>query len=328
MLPQGVAAITELSIGAKILYASLFSLAMKYGKAFAYKKTLKGYLGNPSERTLLRWQNELINEGLLRVLQKGRGMANTYYFLRHPALGNATADEFKPGPRPLYRDRQHGTQTIVTEKEGLYIFEDRLREWCEVSVSGGFMEFPRPGIKIKPALRKELELKWQKQYSEAVINGTAKITMSGENEFGTNIQSSEDASNVITTVSSNNEYSSDSQTQNASSASLDYDAVFGGKVPLGMDPIASKLSNEPVEYMSQSGKVMKAPSSRACYLASLKKRKEREAEREKIIATIRGNDSQELKQTSGPIIQGNITEPQKIKNVHEQIRQELVSMFS
>lgn len=278
MLPQGVAAITELSTGAKILYSSLFSLAMKYGKAFAYKKTLKGYLGNPSERTLLRWQNELINEGLLRVLQKGRGMANTYYFLRHPALGNATADEFKPGPRPLYRDRQHGTQTIVTEEEGLYIFEDRLREWYEVNVRGGFMELPKPGIKIKQAVRKELELKWQKRYVEDVINGTAKITMPGENELGINIQSSEDANNVITTVSSNSEYSSESQTRNASSASLDYDAVFEGKFPLGMDPIASKMSNEPVEYMSQSGKIIKAPSSRECYLAEMKRKKEREEE--------------------------------------------------
>jgi hypothetical protein len=281
MLPQGVAAITELSIGAKILYASLFSLAMKYGKAFAYKKTLKGYLGNPSERTLLRWQNELINEGLLRVLQKGRGMANTYYFLRHPALGNAKVDEFKPGPRPLYRDRQHGTQTIVTEEEGLHIFEDRLREWYEVNVRGGFMELPKPGIKIKPALRKELELKWQQRYSDAVINGTAKITVPGENELGTNIQSSEDVSHVITTVSSNSGYSSESQAQNTSSASLDYDAVFKGKFPSGMDPIARKLSNERVKYTSQSGEIMTAPSSRECYIAAMKRRKVREEEYKK-----------------------------------------------
>lgn len=262
MLPQGVAALEHLSPGAKILYASLFSLAMKYGKAFAYKETLQQYLGNPSKRTLLRWQNELIDEGLLRVLQKGRGMANSYYFLRHPALGNAEVGEFEPGARPLYRDRKHNTQTIVTEEQGLYIFEDSLREWYEVNSSGGFMELPKPGIKINASQRRELEMKWQRSLADAILNGTSKISPFSSSECNTSSDQGTDTQAL---------------SMNSSTEPLNYDSVFTSESSNAViDEKAMKLSDEPVKTTLPTGRIIQTSSPRACYLAAMKRRKERE----------------------------------------------------
>lgn len=262
MLPQGVAALEHLSPGAKTLYASLFSLAMKYGKAFAYKETLQKYLGNPSKRTLLRWQNELIDEGLLRVLQKGRGMANSYYFLRHPALGNAEVGEFEPGARPLYRDRENNTQTIVSADEGLYIFEDRLREWYEVNSSGGFMELPKPGIKIKPQKRREMETKWQQQLAESYANGVPEISPFARSEHDT----SSDLSTYTQALSIT-----------SSTEPLNYDSVYiSDSSNAVIDEKAMKLSDEPVKTTLPTGRIIQTSSPRACYLAAMKRRKERE----------------------------------------------------
>lgn len=244
-LPHGIAASETLSSGAKLLYATLYTLAQKHDTAFATKEALQKYLGNPSKSSLFRWQKELVNEGLIRVLQKGRGLSNNYYFLRHPLLGNAEVGEFEPGPRKLYRDRQHGTQTIVTEEEGLFIFEDRLREWYEASCRGEFRTLPEPGIKISPAKRRELELKWQQLYAEAIISGTAKIALPDE-------------------VDTSDSAGDDLNYSEASSSNPEED-------------LSLKLSDEPSQLISPTGKVIYGPSSRECYEAAMKRRKEREA---------------------------------------------------
>lgn len=270
MLPQGVAALEHLSPGAKTLYAALFSLAMKYGKAFAYKETLQQYLGNPSKRTLLRWQNELTYEGLLRVLQKGRGMSNSYYFLRHPALGNAEVGEFKPGSRPLYRDRQNNTQTIVTEEEGLYIFEDRLREWYEVNRSGGFMEFPKPGIKLNASKRRELETEWQQRLADAYVNAATTPTLPTYNAMN-NTTSIEDAETQELSTSSTTE-------------PIEHDSIFtSNSSSTAMDERAMKMSDEPVKTTLPTGQVIYGPSPRACFIAAMNRRKEREEREEKLM---------------------------------------------
>jgi hypothetical protein len=242
-LPHSIAGIKTLSTGAKLLYATLFTLAKKHNTAFATQETLSEYLGSPSISTIRRWQKELENEGLIRVLQKGRGLSNNYYFLRHPTLGNAKAGEFEPGPRPLYRDRQHGTQTIVTEAEGLFIFEDNLREWLKVNTNGGFMKLPKPGIKIKVSKRKELEQKYQQMYVDHILGGYAKSEVL-ENTKTTTVPSIEE--------------------------------MFAKASKNSVDSIAMTLSDEPVETTLPTGEIIKGPSSRACYEAEMKRRRENE----------------------------------------------------
>jgi hypothetical protein len=241
-VPQSVAAMPHLSAGAKLLYGALMTLGQSTGKAFASKEYFKNHLGNPSKSTLYRWQTELKDEGLIRVLQRGRGISNIYYFLRHPALGNAEVGEFEPGPRPLYRDRQRGTQTIVTEDKGLQIFEDNLRDWLEVNTSGGFMELPKPGIKIKAAKRKELEQKYQQMYVDYIVSGYAKSEVT-ETSKETVVPSIEE--------------------------------IFA-KASNPANNIAMTLSDEPVEVTLPTGEIIKGPSSRACYEGEMKRRRENE----------------------------------------------------
>lgn len=263
-LPHGIAASETLSTGAKILYATLFTLGKKHDTAFATKEALQKFLGNPSKSALFRWQKELVNEGFIRVLQKGRGLSNNYYFLRHPALNNADIGEFEAGPRPLYRDRKYNTQTIVSEEEGLYIFEERLREWYEVNTNGGFMELPKPGFKMKASQRHELESKWQKRLSDDVVNGKVKLTPIND-----------------TATSTHNEV----QTLNTASGTepQNYDAVFtNDSSNMGLNDIKMKLSDEPVKTTLPSGQILYGPSSHACYIAEMKRRKENEARNEEI----------------------------------------------
>lgn len=241
-LPQSIAAMPNLSEGAKLLYGALMTLGQTKGKAFASKAYLQKHLGNPSKSTLYRWQTELKNEGLIRVLQRGRGVSNIYYFLRHPALGNAEVGEFKPGPRPLYRDRKHGTQTIVTEDEGLKIFEDNLRDWLKVNTSGGFMELPKPGIKVNASKRKELEHKYFQMLAAHTISGYEKDEVKSMTKG--EVPSIEEVFAKATDDSANNR--------------------------------ALTLSDEPVAVTLPTGQVIKGPSPRACYEGEMKRRRENE----------------------------------------------------
>lgn len=143
-LPQCIAADEQLSLGAKLLYATLFTLSQKHNTAFATKEVLQEKLGNPSKSSLFRWQRELVDAGLLRVLQKGRGQSNNYYLLRNHILGNAEEGEFEDGARYLYRNKKTGTQTIVSEEEARYIFKTEVNEWFDKAIEGEIETFPKP----------------------------------------------------------------------------------------------------------------------------------------------------------------------------------------
>lgn len=254
MLPQPVAADKSLSQGAKLLYAVLFGLARNRGTAFARQDTLGSFISK-STRMVNRYQNELVNAGLIRVLQKGKGLPNNYYLLRHPMLGNAAKGEFEPGARPLYRNRQAGTQTIVTEDEGKHIYEDMLRDWYEASCRGEYVEFPKPGIKLPSEVRKEMEAKWRQQYLDAVVAGEAVISLPGEELPSTHSAGVEELRTESTT------------------APLDYDAVFDSDSSDTRDtnPVL-KLSNKPSELRGPHGDSIIGPSSRELYEAAMKRK--------------------------------------------------------
>jgi hypothetical protein len=171
MLPRGIAQLEGLSNDAKLLYAALFTLSMKYDTAFATKETLQEYLGNPSKSSLYRWQAELVNAGLLRVLQKGRGLSNNYYFLRHPALGNAEEGEFELGARYLYRSKQYNTQTIVSEEEARAIFKDEIREWYNDGLSGNVQPFPKPSWPFNRVQYSKYRKEWEDRLNAELVNG-------------------------------------------------------------------------------------------------------------------------------------------------------------
>lgn len=144
MVPKVIMAHASLSLGAKMLYGVLMGLAGNYGTAYPSRKKLQQFLGNPSEKTLYRWQQELVKAGLIRVLQKGRGLSNNYYFLRSPLFGNAEEGEFEEGARYLYRNKKHGTQTIVSENDARYMFKQEVQEWFDDALAGNTYAFPKP----------------------------------------------------------------------------------------------------------------------------------------------------------------------------------------
>jgi hypothetical protein len=93
-IPRSIAAISDkkLSAGAKLLYAVLSTRASGYGACWPYKRTLQDDLGGVSLKTIYRWQRELIEAGLLRVKQKGRGISNNYYFLKSDLINDFNPD--------------------------------------------------------------------------------------------------------------------------------------------------------------------------------------------------------------------------------------------
>lgn len=271
MLPKPVAADTTLSPGAKLLYATLFGLANGSGAAFATQKKLSDHLGK-STRMINRYKEELEQAGLIRVLQRGRGLSNHYYLLRHPMLGNAEEGEFEPGVRPLYRDRQYNTQTIVSKEDGLFIYEDRLREWFEASCAGVIAELPKPGFKISKVERMRLETKYTTLLAIAVASGRTVAAPTDEAELSSTAVLTEEVGkqSIFTAAPSN--------------ASLDYDAIFALDSNSNNNT-AIKLSSKPTELTGPHGGIIKGPSSQECYEAAMKRRKKKIGPRFIIFAT-------------------------------------------
>jgi hypothetical protein len=130
-IPKALAENEHLSPGAKLLYGVLVGLVSKRGTAWPKKETLQKHLGNPSVKTLYRWQRELVDAQLLRVHQKGRGLPNNYYLLRHPLLENTYTGQFDGTPRYVYTDPVTGERTLKTQKECWGEFFPVLNEWLE-----------------------------------------------------------------------------------------------------------------------------------------------------------------------------------------------------
>lgn len=143
-VPKPLVAYEGLSLGAKLLYGALVGLAGKYGTAYPTQQALQTLLGGPSLKTIYRWQQELVNKGLIRVKQKGRGLSNNYYFLRSPILENAHEGEFKSGPRFIFTDPNTGEDLTVTKEEAELIFSTIVKGWYRNCTEGMITEFPKP----------------------------------------------------------------------------------------------------------------------------------------------------------------------------------------
>jgi Helix-turn-helix domain len=143
-LPRGVLKSKSLSAGAKLLYATLIGFNVKgYGTVFPKKSTLREAMGYPSLKTLYRWQNELVNVGLIRVHQKGKGLPNNYYFLRSPMVDNAAEGEFEEGGRFRHINWRTGERQYVNESDGRTLFQMDVESWLEWGDSNPDT-FPKP----------------------------------------------------------------------------------------------------------------------------------------------------------------------------------------
>jgi hypothetical protein len=129
-MPKDVLKEETLSTGAKLLYGVLGGLAGKYGTSYPSKATLRKYLGNPSLATMYRWQQELVNAHLIRVRQKGRGLSNNYYFLKHPLIPESNPTESN---ERLYavKDKLTGERVLRTHQQCMSEFVLTLEEWVE-----------------------------------------------------------------------------------------------------------------------------------------------------------------------------------------------------
>lgn len=145
-LPRGVLKSKTLSPGAKLLYATLIGFNVSgYGTVYPKKSTIREVMGNPSLKTLYRWQSELVDVGLIRVHQKGKGLPNNYYFLRSPMVDNAAEGEFDGGGRFRYVNYRTGVQKYVNESEARKLFQEDVEDWLlrdwEPADPG---DFPKP----------------------------------------------------------------------------------------------------------------------------------------------------------------------------------------
>lgn len=166
MLPKGIAICEHLSTGAKLLYAVLGGLAGKGGVAYPKKETLKKHMGNPSEKTLYRWQKELERMHLIRVLQKGRGLSNNYYFVRTSWIQESLLEDDDGIRRHIYVDPDTKERSLLTHYEYMSRFIEAAEEW---SRTGKKMGKPFPKMYAGYPRSDYLEMKsWYQTPSEPI----------------------------------------------------------------------------------------------------------------------------------------------------------------
>jgi len=142
--PKKIISDPNLSPGAKLLYIVLFGESHYRGNAWSEHKSIRSSLGDISESTINRWQNELVAAGLIRVLQKGRGISNNYYCLRSPLLENAVEGEFLKGARYKYHNRKTEVVMILNQGEGQFYFDQDIEQWFKDAIEGIEYPFPKP----------------------------------------------------------------------------------------------------------------------------------------------------------------------------------------
>lgn len=152
-IPEWLEEMTEISDGAKIVYARLARYAGKDGSAFPKQQTLANATGKPL-RTLKRCLKELCDNGLLESKQRGLGMPNVYFFLEHPAMKDnvlflevpPTARQEVPPVAQAYKENQFKSMDI--ERQIVKYFIDK--------VDGKYEALPAPETydNIKAILRK------------------------------------------------------------------------------------------------------------------------------------------------------------------------------
>lgn len=143
-VPRGVMQSRDLTPGAKLLYATLLGFNVRaYGTVYPKKETIRQAMGNPNLKSLYRWQCELVDVGLIRVLKKGKGLPNNYYFLRSPLLGNAGDTEFTNGPRLKYVNPRTGEREIVSMAGARVAFQDEVNGWADWGNNDPKL-FPKP----------------------------------------------------------------------------------------------------------------------------------------------------------------------------------------
>jgi hypothetical protein len=126
-------------------------------------------MGNPSDSTINRWLKELKDLRLIRVLQKGRGLTNNYYFLRSPILGNMTESEFEEGPKSVYGGRLLDEATLVTGAEAFELFRIEAHEWLRKSRYVGQYSFPKWYGRKDRQLYKSVKQEFDMQLKEKIL---------------------------------------------------------------------------------------------------------------------------------------------------------------
>lgn len=166
-VPQQIARIENLSMGAKLLYGVLLVRAGKYGTAYPSQATLREYLGNISAKTLYNWQRELTDINLIRVHQKGRGLPNNYYLLRTPVLHN--------DPNYPTEEKDFGVYTINGDGQSIKLllpiatarslFLGAVEEWFNQRINGNIhFPFPTPLEKVS-----------KREYNKIKLDAEAKV---------------------------------------------------------------------------------------------------------------------------------------------------------
>lgn len=96
VVSTALAARTELTPGAKLLYARMARYGAQSGECWAKQDRLAADIG-VGERTVRAYIGELKDAGLITSVRRGLGLPNVYQFLRHPWLEEPARPEDSAG---------------------------------------------------------------------------------------------------------------------------------------------------------------------------------------------------------------------------------------
>jgi hypothetical protein len=126
-IPNWLLERTEVSSHAKLVFARLAQYAGKGGESFPHQKTLAGEIGL-NDKTMRRGLSELIEAKVIESQQNGMGKPNSYFFLRHEWMKDASS--LDTGVQPSLDTGDH---TVWTRASKLPI-EKRIKEENQASL--------------------------------------------------------------------------------------------------------------------------------------------------------------------------------------------------
>jgi hypothetical protein len=117
MLPTVIRKRHDISLGAKVVYATLMTYYHRFEAIFPGQETLAEDVGS-SERSVRRYLQELRDVGLLLIERRGLGLTNEYVLLEWADSGAAAKMADPERSEPAHPERPDRPHIPIKKKEG------------------------------------------------------------------------------------------------------------------------------------------------------------------------------------------------------------------